>query len=45
MTQRVGYFASSYLEYGDEQQQVNRNIYIHRWRLEPREEDLENGKW
>ena len=40
---RVGYFASSYLEYGDEQQQVNRNTYIHRWRLEPRVEDLE--KW
>lgn len=40
---RVGYFASSYLEYGDEQQQVNRNTYIHRWRLEPREEDKE--KW
>ncbi len=40
---RVGYFASSYLEYGDEQQKVNRNTYIHRWRLEPRAEDLE--KW
>ncbi len=40
---RVGYFASSYLEYGDDQQQVDRNTYIHRWRLEPRTEDL--GKW
>lgn len=39
---RVGYFASSYLEYGDDQQQVDRNTYIHRWRLEPRPEDLEN---
>ncbi|CAM4145019.1 zinc-dependent metalloprotease [Zobellia roscoffensis] len=37
---RVGYFASSYLEYGDDQQQVDRNTYIHRWRLEPKEEDL-----
>ena len=41
---RVGYFASSYLEYGDEQQQVNKNTYIHRWRLEPKEEDLEKWK-
>ncbi|WP_425237175.1 zinc-dependent metalloprotease [Ulvibacterium sp.] len=44
---RVGYFASSYLEYGDEQQRVDRNTYIHRWRLEPRPEDQkkwENGE-
>lgn len=41
---RVGFFASSYLEYGDEQQQVDRNTYIHRWRLEPKEEDLEKWK-
>ena len=41
---RVGYFASSYLEYGDDQQQVDRNTYIHRWRLEPRDEDLEKWK-
>ncbi len=40
---RVGYFASSYLEYGDEQQQVDRNTYIHRWRLEPKDADME--KW
>jgi len=40
---RVGYFASSYLEYGDDQQQVDRNTYIHRWRLEPKDEDVE--KW
>ncbi|MGB6153993.1 MAG: zinc-dependent metalloprotease [Pricia sp.] len=36
---RVGYFASSYLEYGDDQQKVDRNTYIHRWRLEPKAED------
>jgi hypothetical protein len=36
---RVGYFASSYLEYGDDQQKVDRNTYIHRWRLEPKPED------
>ncbi|MBT9187061.1 zinc-dependent metalloprotease [Zobellia russellii] len=40
---RVGYFASSYLEYGDDQQQVDRNTYIHRWRLEPKPED--SLKW
>ncbi|MGB5554589.1 MAG: DUF5117 domain-containing protein, partial [Flavobacteriaceae bacterium] len=41
--ERVGYFASSYIEYGDEQQRVDRNTFIHRWRLEPKNEDLE--KW
>ena len=41
---RVGYFASSYLEYGDDQQKVDRNTYIHRWRLEPKPEDLEKWK-
>ena len=40
---RVGYFASSYLEYGDDQQKVDRNTFIHRWRLEPKKEDVE--KW
>ncbi|MGB7392954.1 MAG: zinc-dependent metalloprotease, partial [Pricia sp.] len=40
---RVGYFASSYLEYGDDQQSVDRNTYIHRWRLEPKPED--SLKW
>lgn len=41
---RVGYFASSYLEYGDNQQKVDRNTYIHRWRLEPKPEDIEKWK-
>jgi len=41
---RVGYFASSYLEFGDEQQRVDRNVYIHRWRLEPKPEDYEKWK-
>jgi len=40
---RVGYFASSYLEYGDDQQKVDRNTYVHRWRLEPKPED--SLKW
>ena len=42
--QRVGYFASSYLEYGDDQQKVDKNTYIHRWRLEPKLEDIEKWK-
>src|SRR5699024_8793095 len=41
---RVGYFASSYLRYGDDQQKVDRDVYIHRWRLEPKEEDIEKWK-
>ncbi len=41
---RVGYFASSYLEYGDDQQKVDKNTYIHRWRLEPKPEDIEKWK-
>ncbi|WP_461533741.1 zinc-dependent metalloprotease [Sinomicrobium sp.] len=41
---RVGYFASSYWEYGDDQQRADRNTYIHRWRLEPKEEDMERWK-
>ena len=41
---RVGYFASSYLEYGDDQQKVDQNTYIHRWRLEPKDEDIEKWK-
>ncbi len=41
---RVGYFASSYYLYGDDQQKVDRNTYIHRWRLEPKPEDVEKWK-
>ncbi len=41
---RVGYFASSYLEYGDDQQKVDKNTYIHRWRLEPKADDIEKWK-
>ncbi len=42
--ERLGYFASSYLEYGDEQQKVAKNTYIHRWRLVPKTEDIEKWK-
>lgn len=41
---RVGYFASEYNQYTDAQQQVESKAYIHRWRLEPREEDIEKWK-
>lgn len=36
--QRVGYFTTSRLQYGDHQQEVIRNNYITRWRLEPKDE-------
>lgn len=36
--QRVGYFTTSRLQYGDKQQEVTRNNYITRWRLEPKDE-------
>lgn len=37
--QRVGYFTTSRLQYGDKQQEVERNNYITRWRLEPKDEE------
>ncbi len=40
---RVGYFASNYEIFTDDQQRVQNSTFIHRWRLEPKEEDLE--KW
>ncbi len=40
---RVGYFASSYEVYTDRQQRVENSVFIHHWRLEPKDEDLE--KW
>ena len=41
---RVGYFASEYTEYGDDQQRVYTDAFIHHWRLEPKDEDLEKYK-
>lgn len=41
---RVGYFASEYNLYGDNQQEVESETFIHRWRLEPREEDIDKWK-
>ncbi|MBJ2175533.1 zinc-dependent metalloprotease [Aureibaculum sp. A20] len=41
---RVGYFASVNLQYDDNQQKVEEKAFIHRWRLEPQEKDLEKWK-
>ncbi len=41
---RVGFFASRYTTYGDDQQRVEETEFIHRWRLEPRDEDVEKWK-
>jgi hypothetical protein len=38
---RVGYFASDYTVYGDDQQKVKTETFIHHWRLEPKPEDRE----
>lgn len=40
---RVGFFASEYTVYGDDEQRVEEDQFIHRWRLEPKDEDIE--KW
>ena len=41
---RVGFFADDYTVYSDDQQQTKQNVFIVRWRLEPKEEDLEKYK-
>jgi hypothetical protein len=41
---RTGYFATGYAIYGDDQQEVKSEAFIHRWRLEPKAEDLEKWK-
>ena len=41
---RVGYFASNYTVYSDDQQKTETSTFIHHWRLEPREEDIEKWK-
>jgi len=40
---RVGYFADDYTVYSDDQQKIDNQEFIVRWRLEPRPEDRE--KW
>ena len=41
---RVGFFASQYTMYGDDQQRVEETRFIHHWRLEPKDEDIEKWK-
>jgi hypothetical protein len=38
---RVGYFTTSQIDYGLDEQRAKRRTYIVRWRLEPKEEDME----
>jgi hypothetical protein len=40
---RVGYFADDYTIYSDDQQKIDNQQFVVRWRLEPRPEDRE--KW
>ena len=41
---RVGYFADSFVPFTDNQQRVRTVNYINRWRLEPKDEDIEKMK-
>lgn len=41
---RVGYFSNGYTEFSDYQQTVDQVRFITRWRLEPKEEDIEKMK-
>ncbi len=41
---RVGFFADDYSVYNDDQQQVDNQVFIVRWRLEPKDEDIEKWK-
>lgn len=39
--QRVGYFTTPFLSFSDNQQQVKKTEFITRWRMEPKEEDIQ----
>lgn len=41
---RVGFFADQYTVYSDDQQKVEENTFITRWRLEPKDEDVQKWK-
>lgn len=41
---RVGYFTNGYNEFSDHEQKVNFKRFITRWRLEPKDEDIEKMK-
>jgi hypothetical protein len=42
--ERVGWFTTSQVDYGDEAQKSKRITYLDRWRLEVKEEDIEKFK-
>lgn len=44
MDGRVGYFAVGYIDYNADPQGVKEQIYVKRWRLEPKPEDVEKYK-
>lgn len=41
---RVGFFPEDYVDYSDVQQRVETNTFAVRWRLEPKDEDMEKWK-
>ncbi len=41
---RIGFFAEDYTRYSDDQQKVENESFIVRWRLEPKKEDVEKWK-
>jgi hypothetical protein len=41
---RVGFFAEDYTRYSDDQQKVENESFVVRWRLEPKKEDVEKWK-
>jgi ribosomal protein S18 acetylase RimI-like enzyme len=41
---RVGFFSTRYTVYSDDEQRVEESEFIHRWRLEPKDEDIEKWK-
>ncbi len=41
---RVGYFSNQYTIYSDDQQRVDKQVFVVRHRLEPREQDMEKYK-
>ncbi|MBL7719665.1 MAG: zinc-dependent metalloprotease [Flavipsychrobacter sp.] len=41
---RVGYFADDYTVYADDQQKAENEVFIVRWRLEPKDEDVARWK-
>lgn len=41
---RVGFFADDYSVYNDNQQKVDNQVFVVRWRLEPKDEDIDKWK-